>query len=98
MPCQGPGHVLTYQLGRIARAPAERGDDAGRGRRVAECDGDVAQPTLVADAADGGAFGAVQEFRFGPGEQLDEFRRIERVARGKVGFGGLVREAVPWTN
>ena len=53
----------------------------GARRGIAERDGDVARPALVADPADRAAFGVAQELRFGPRE---ERRRAAR-RRGRCG-------------
>ena len=39
----------------------ERDDDVRRGRRIAQCNGDITQPALVAAAPDRRAFGPAQE-------------------------------------
>src|SRR5690606_826564 len=59
---QCPLHVLADQFGRMLAASLQCLRDAGRRCGVAERHGDVAQPALMAAAADRAAFGATQEF------------------------------------
>src|SRR2546425_4573186 len=73
-------------------AGVQRGQRFGRGRRIAQCYGDVAQPALVAAAPDRAAFGAVQELGFVPGEQLVQAGSVEVVACAEVGFVGALGE------
>src|SRR5690242_21761823 len=64
--------------------------------RVAERDGDVAQPPLIADAANRAAFGVAQELVFGPGEERRERGGVEAVAYGgEVSLARRYRVAVP---
>src|SRR5690606_9002152 len=78
--------------------PAPRlkcGNDFGRGRRVAQGHGDVAQPALVAAATDRAAFGAAQELVLLPGEQLGQGGLVEVVAGAEIRLVGAARELVP---
>ena len=81
---QRPPHVSrTTALGSSRRdSSAAMASPCGR---IAERHRDVAQPALVTDAADRTAGRALQELRFGPGEQLDQPWRIEAVSRRKSG-------------
>ena len=81
--------------GGMVGAGVQRGQRFGRGRRIAQCYGDVAQPALVAAAPDRAAFGAVQELGFVPGEQLVQAGSVEVVACAEVGFVGALGELVP---
>ena len=83
------------QRGRMSGARAQRRDDCGRGRRVAQADGEVAQPALVADAPDRRAGQARGEIRLAPGKELDQRRAIQAVAHREVGFRARPRERVP---
>src|SRR5690606_22154205 len=98
MPLQRPGHMLPYQLRRVLAARFQRGDDFRRGRSVAQGHGDVAQPALVAAAADRAALGAAQELLLFPGEQLGEGGLVEVVAGAEVRLVGAPRELVPGTH
>src|SRR5690606_13731767 len=73
----------------------ERRIDVGIRRRVPERDRDIAQPALVARAADRAALGAPRPFVLGPAEELDELRGVEAVARREIGQRGAPRELVP---
>src|SRR5690242_16920696 len=73
----------------------QRLHDFVAGRRVAERDGDVAQPALVADATNRTAFGACEEFLFAPAEQLDQPRGVQCVAGREVALFRELRELVP---
>src|SRR3984957_20775628 len=90
-----PVHVLAHQGGGVLRAAAQRLEQRRRGGRIAKRDGDVAQPTLIADAADGAACRALQKLRLAPGKELGQLRVIQTVAHGEVLFGGGARELVP---
>src|SRR5690348_2282340 len=79
----------------MIRPGAKRGEDLGRRRRVAEAHRQVAQPLLVADAANGRAAGALLEVGLAPGEELDQLRAIEAVARREVRVAVGPGEAVP---
>jgi hypothetical protein len=74
------------------REPVPRGWPASWG--VAEGDGDIAQPALVADAADRAAGQAVVEFLLAPGEEGRQRRRVEAVAHAKSG-SPMLGKAVP---
>src|ERR1700722_12203087 len=65
---QRPSHVLANEFRRMIHTRRKRADNAVAAWRVAEGDGDVAQPALVTDAADCRAFGQLQEFLFAPRE------------------------------
>ena len=72
LPCERPRHVLAHEGRRIVRARLQRCDDRRVARRVAEADREIAQPALVADAANRAAFHPRVEFGFGPREQFDQ--------------------------
>src|SRR5436190_11230745 len=80
MPLQRPGDMFTDERGRMIGARAQCRNHHWRLRCVAQRDRDVAQPPLVADAADGRAFEAAIEFVLGPREELDQCRAVEPVA------------------
>ena len=69
-------------------------DSLGAGR-ITQGHGDVAQPAIVADTADGAALRALQESFLAPPEQLDQIRGIETVAWFKILFPGGLRKTVP---
>src|SRR6056297_13664 len=76
-------------------ARLERRDDFGRGRRVAQAHGEVAEPALEADSPDRGAFGARQERVFVPSEKIDQRPGIQVLARLEVVLAAELRVAVP---
>src|ERR1044072_3711956 len=82
----------------MARACTQPLDHIARSRRVAQADGEVAQPPLVADAPDGRALQAFVELGLGPREQLHERGAVEAVARLEVLLGARLGEAVPRTD
>jgi hypothetical protein len=77
--------VLAHHFGRVIAPRLQGGDDGGvappaqRGR-IAQAHGEVAQPALVADAADRTAFHPAVEFLFAPAEQFDHAGLAEAVA------------------
>src|SRR6266581_7773805 len=70
----------------------------GRARSVAQAHGQIAQPPLVADAANRRAAHALVEFGLAPGEQLDQGGPVEPVPHRKILFPGNPREPVPWAD
>src|SRR5688572_16430550 len=90
-----PADVLPDQRGGIVRPGAQRRQNLRRARRIAQADGEVAQPAPVGDAADGGAAHALVELRLAPAEQLDQGSRIEAVARAEIVLAAGPGEAVP---
>src|SRR5687768_7844318 len=95
MPAERPMDVLSNERGGMVRACTQRSDYFRRRGRVAEAHGEVAQPALVADAADRRAAQALVELRLGPGEELHQRGAIEAVARGEVRFAARAGKAVP---
>src|SRR5690554_3468142 len=95
MAVEGPGDMFADERVVAVGAGAEGGEDLGSGGGVAEGDGDVAQPAAVAAAADGGAFGAAEEFVFLPRKQLGQAGGVEVVAGAEVGFVGAAGVLVP---
>src|SRR3954470_19387225 len=98
MHSQRPFDVLAHQRRRIVPPRLQRRDDLWCGRRIAKPDGEVPQPTLIADAPDRRALQPLVEVPLGPGEQLDQRRAVEAVSRLKIRLGGRTREAIPRTN
>src|SRR5450631_4530773 len=90
--------MLAHQGRGVLRAAAQRLEQCGRGRRIAERDGDVAQPSFIADAADRAALSALQKLRLAPGKKLDELRVVQAVPHGEAFLGRGAREFVPWAN
>ena len=82
MPLQRPGDMLAHQRRGAVAMPAQAGHGVGiAGRRVAQRHGDVAQPALVADAADGRAGQAGVEL-------LRASSPSDRSAAARPGHGG----------
>jgi len=92
---QRPADVLAHQRARMVGALAQCRAHGLRRWCIAQGDGDVPQPTLVADAADRGALGAGQERGLIPGEQCEQGLGVETVAGQEVGLFGPAGEAVP---
>jgi hypothetical protein len=90
-----PCHVLAYHGVAVLAARFERGEYFRCGRRVAQRHREVAQPALVAAAPDRRPFGALQELRLAPCEQLCQRGPVEVVAGAEIGFVGFLRELVP---
>jgi len=67
-----------------------------RGGRIAQRYGNIAQPALVADAADRVTCQALVEFRLAPGEQCAQAGAVQTVARRKFRVTQLC-EAIPRT-
>src|SRR3954467_7520256 len=93
---EGPLHVLADERGRVLAAAAQSGDDRGVGGCVAERDGDVAQPTFVARAAQRASFRLLSPLGLAPREQLDEIGAVELMAHRKVSDVARACELVPW--
>src|SRR5262245_6082887 len=98
MPSERPLYVLAHEGRGMVRACTQRPDHLGRARRVAEPDGEVAQPLLVADAPDRRAPQAFVELGLGPGKELHERCAVEAVARLEVLLAARPSEAVPRTD
>src|SRR4051812_42875550 len=79
----------------MVRPGAQRRDHLGAARCVAEPYGQIAEPPLVADAADRRAAQALVELGLGPPEKLDHRRVIEAIARREILLRRGLREAVP---
>src|ERR1044072_1983131 len=79
----------------MVRACMQGADYLGRRRRVAQAHGEVAEPPLVADAADGRTLQALVELRLGPGEELARGGALKAVARLEVLLGARRGESVP---
>src|SRR5262249_30736592 len=100
---QRPRYVLAHQRRRVVRARAQgryynRGRRRRGAQRVAETDGQIAQPALVADAMDRAAGKARVEFLFAPCEQVDQCNVVEAVAHGEIRLFARLRELVPRTD
>ncbi len=93
-----PLNVLAHHRRWVLFAGGERGEHGRRGRRIAECNGDIAQPALIADAADGAAAGPFFELRFAPGKQVDQLRPVQSVPDREILLGRRARELVPRTH
>ena len=81
MPVEGPGDMLAHQGRSVITAGIQGVYDSGVARRITQSDGYIAQPALIADAADGRACGALQKLILTPGEYFDEQRGIQTMAR-----------------
>lgn len=77
------------------RARGQRRDHRRVGGAVAQCDGDVAQPLGVADAAQGAAGSAGQKGGFVPMEQFDQRCVVQSMAGQKIDFRRGARESIP---
>ena len=82
----------------MVRACTQRLDHIARSRRVAQADGEVAQPALVADAPDRRALQAPIELGFGPREQLHQRGAVEAIAGLEVFLRARLGEPVPRTD
>src|SRR3954467_15277427 len=97
MPPQRPAYVFADEDRGMVRACTQRLDHIARSRRVAQADGEGAQPPLVADAQDGRALQAPVELGFSPREKLHERSAVETVARLEVLLCARPGKAVPRT-
>ena len=88
--------MLAYQRGRVIGATAQSGLNFRRVWCIAQRHGDVAQPALVADAADRVAGQPLVEFGFRPRKQFAQAGVVQPVAWRKRRVAEL-REAVPRT-
>src|SRR5437764_11091370 len=98
MPGKSPLHVFPNERRAVIEPGAQGGDDFGRARSVAQAHRQIAQPALVADAANRRAAHALVEFGLAPGEQLDQGGPVEPVPHRKILFPGNPREPVPWAD
>src|SRR5271170_5950099 len=81
----------------MARTAGKGGYQFGRGRCVAESDGDIAQPSFIADAPNGAAASLLQELGLAPCKQIGELRVIESVPSREILFRCGARKLVPRT-
>src|SRR5512134_1256013 len=92
---QRPLHMLADDGGRVHQ-PCSQGRYYGGFRRgIAQGNGNVPQPTLVAGAAERATLRALLPQLRRPTEQLHELARIERVADREVADLADARELVP---
>src|SRR5258705_513766 len=98
MLCERPLDVLSNEGRGMVRACTQRLDHLARSRCIAQADGEVAQPLLVADAPDGRALQAPVELGLGPREKLHQRGAVEAVARLEVVLRARPGEAVPRTD
>ena len=89
-----PGNMFANQRRWMVGARFQCIQRVDRSRAVAQCDGDVAQPAFVADAADRIAGQAFVELCFAPREQFDQAGRIKTMARGEFPVA-KAGEAIP---
>jgi len=93
----GPVHVLVDEFV-TGIAPGVQGiDDRGSRFRIAERDGDIAQPSLIADSPYRTAFGPGKPGLFGPAKKVRQVNGTQAVARGEVRLACWLRELVPRT-
>src|SRR5688572_17401357 len=89
--------MLAHQRAGVV-APRDQGSTrllVAGAQRVAQGHRDVAQPALVADAADRAALGEAQEVLLAPREEFAELAPAQPVARIEIRQGALLRELVP---
>src|SRR5437763_15839269 len=79
----------------MVRPGAQRRHYLRAARCVAEPYGQIAQPPLVADAADRRAAQALVELGLGPAEKVQHRRAIEALPRREIFLRRGLREAVP---
>ena len=78
LPHQRAG-ILGPRLQRSAQGPIARGT-----QRIAQCHGHIAQPALMADAADGAALGHAQKGGFVPRKQVHQLLARQALALVKI--------------
>src|SRR5688500_13242835 len=98
MPRERPAHVLPDELRRMVLACTQRADYRRAAGRVAQPDGEVAQPALVADAPDRRAAQPLVELGLAPREQLDQRGLVQPIARFEVLFIAQLRKSIPRTH
>src|SRR5271154_6553800 len=76
----------------------ERRENLGRSGCVPQRNGDIAQPSFIADAPNGAAFGLLQELVLAPPEQVGELRMIQSMTHGEILFRCRLGELVPRAN
>src|SRR5208282_1237566 len=87
--------MLAHQRGWSLRACSQRADDGFGCGCITERHREIAQPTLIPDAADGAAAGVLHKLRFAPGKQRHECCMIEAVPHGETGLASRARKFVP---
>jgi hypothetical protein len=92
--------MLTHQGRGMVETSGESAIDFGFRFRlgaagVAEGDGDVAQPAFMTDTADRAALQAFVELGFAPGEERNQARGVETMARIEIGQRSGAGEFVP---
>src|SRR5690554_6307654 len=78
--------MFAYQVGRVGEPGTQGGLHSFAPGCVTQAHCQVAQPALIADAADRAASGLVEEILLAPGEQRHQAGPIEIVARSEVLF------------
>ncbi len=68
------------------------------GERVAQRHRHVAQPALVTDAPDRGAFGVAREVRLVPAPDAQQLGRLQQLPRLEIGHAGALCVLVPWAH
>src|SRR5690606_8045099 len=92
-----PLYMLSHDWRSAVPARLQSRDHSFGSSGIAERHCDVAQPLLIADAANGAAFGPGFPCLLVPVEQLGEIGRIKVMARRKVLLAASHRELVPGT-
>ena len=92
---QCPGDMFADQVGWMVAVGVQGGQGRGVGWRIAQSDGDVAQPALMADASDRRPGQPGLELILGPMEQIGQFFSVQAVAHGEIDFPADSGEAVP---
>lgn len=85
---QRPAYVLLDQQRGFRQALIEGGDDLRIWWAISQSNGNVALPALKADTPDGGALGAFEKLRLGPGKKLEQRGAVEIVAWLEIHYPG----------
>ena len=85
--------MLAQWLAGVGLTGAQHMLDLLRPGRVAQPDGDVGEPLLVADASNRAAFRLAEKFLLPPAEQADQLDAIQIMARREVRLLSRLGEA-----
>src|SRR5690625_1751209 len=94
---QRPLDMFANKAGWIVQPRSERFNHCRRRWSIAQGNGQISEPALMAGAAYGAAFGAFQKGFFVPAKQLDKLTGGSAIARSKNICCCELREANRWT-
>lgn len=95
---QSPLNMLAHHLRIVTGSVSQGCFGLWRCLTIAQRNRDIAQPTLMADAANRRTFGFLQKLGFCPIKQLKQSRLIQSMSGFEIVFRAKFGEAVPRTH